>query len=142
MMENLCEIDHKLLVMSGKGGVGKSTVAANLATSLADAGYKTGLMDVDIHGPSIPTLFNLSGQRLMQNKKGIIPIDVSENLKVMSVGFFLENEDQPLIWRGPMKMGLIQQFLRDVSWGELDYLIIDSPPGTGDEPLSVCQLIE
>ncbi len=140
--EKMDKIDNKILVMSGKGGVGKSTVAANLAMSLALQGFEVGLLDVDVHGPSIPTMFNLSDpQQLQQSDKGIEPIQALPNLKVMSIGFFLEHKDQPLIWRGPMKIGLIKQFLKDVNWGHLDYLIIDSPPGTGDEPLSVVQQI-
>lgn len=139
--QRLCGMKHKIAVMSGKGGVGKSTVASNLAVGLAAAGMKTGLLDVDIHGPSIPTLFNLVGHKLMQNREGLIPATVSENLKVMSIAFCLEQPDQALIWRGPMKIGIITQLIRDVDWGELDYLVIDLPPGTGDEPLTLCQLI-
>ncbi len=140
--ERMKTIDNKILVMSGKGGVGKSTVATNLAVALANSGKQVGLLDIDIHGPSIPTMLNLATkQQLMQNDAGIQPIKVTENLKVMSVAFFLEDPDQPLIWRGPMKIGLIKQFLKDVDWGKLDYLIIDSPPGTGDEPLGVVQQI-
>jgi Mrp family chromosome partitioning ATPase len=135
-------IDKKILVMSGKGGVGKSMVATNLAMSLALQGKQVGLLDVDIHGPSIPTMLGLAKkQNLMQSNAGIEPIVTTGNLKVISVSFFLEDPDQPLIWRGPMKIGLIKQFLKDVNWGKLDYLIIDSPPGTGDEPLSVVQQI-
>ncbi len=132
-------IRHKVLVMSGKGGVGKSTVSANLAISLALAGKKVGLLDVDIHGPSIPKMLKLDDAAI-QVKDGVIQPAEKAGLKVMSIGFLLENRDDALIWRGPMKMSVIKQFLKDVDWGELDYLIIDSPPGTGDEPLSVCQL--
>jgi len=140
--ERMDKIGKKILVMSGKGGVGKSTVATNLAMSLAMKGKKVGLLDVDIHGPSIPTMLGLSKkQSLMQSEHGIEPIVAMQNLKVISVSFFLEDPDQPLIWRGPMKIGIIKQFLKDVHWGHLDYLIIDSPPGTGDEPLSVVQQI-
>ena len=136
------KIGKKILVMSGKGGVGKSTVATNLAMSLALEGKKVGLLDVDIHGPSIPTMLGLAKkQNLQQSEDGIEPIVAIENMKVISVSFFLEDPDSPLIWRGPMKIGIIKQFLKDVNWGELDYLIIDSPPGTGDEPLSVVQQI-
>ena len=136
------DIKHKLLVMSGKGGVGKSTVATNLATALSLKGFKVGLMDVDLHGPSIPTMLNITDSRITQETdNGLCPIEVSENLKVMSVAFFLEHNDQPVIWRGPAKIGMIKQFLKDVDWGQLDYLIIDSPPGTGDEPLSIVQLL-
>ena len=137
----LCRIKHKIIVMSGKGGVGKSTVAVNMAVSLALSGKKVGLMDVDIHGPSVPTMLNLEGSPLQSSADGILPVAVGE-LKVMSIGFLLKDSSNAVIWRGPMKMGAIQQFIKDVDWGDLDYLVIDSPPGTGDEPLSVCQLIE
>jgi ATP-binding protein involved in chromosome partitioning len=137
----MCQIGMKLLVMSGKGGVGKSTVAANLATSLAAAGKTVGLLDVDIHGPSIPKLMGLEGQQLVAHGHGIAPIEIGGNLKVMSIGFLLPGPAEAVIWRGPMKFGMIRQFLKDVEWGPLDYLVIDAPPGTGDEPLSVAQLI-
>lgn len=137
----LCKIKYKLMVLSGKGGVGKSTVSVNLASALAMEGYRVGLLDADIHGPSIPTMLGLQHARPAQVKGKIIPVETG-GIKVVSVGFFIESEASPLIWRGPMKMGVIKQFLKDVEWGELDYLIIDLPPGTGDEPLSVCQLIE
>ena len=134
-------IGKKLLVLSGKGGVGKSTVAANLAVALARAGKKVGLLDVDIHGPSIPQLLGLSGRGVGLENDRIAPVEVNENLSVMSIGFLLTGPDQPVIWRGPRKFGVIRQFLADVSWGRLDYLVVDSPPGTGDEPLSVAQLV-
>jgi len=137
------QIKHKLVVMSGKGGVGKSTVAVNLAVSLAKSGKKVGLLDVDIHGPSVPKMLALEDARPISNKdKKLIPIRYSENLSVMSIGFLMEKTNEAVIWRGPLKNGVIKQFLKDVVWGELDYLIIDSPPGTGDEALSVAQLIE
>jgi len=138
---NLRRIKRKIMIMSGKGGVGKSTVAANLATGLTLRGYRVGLLDCDIHGPTIPTIFGLESERPGFNEEGILPIQVLPNLSVMSVGFLLENKDSPIIWRGPAKMGAIKQFLEEVKWGELDFLIIDLPPGTGDEPLSVAQLI-
>ncbi len=137
----LNRIRHKIVVLSGKGGVGKSTVAVNLAVSLAMTGKKVGLLDVDIHGPSVPTMLHLTGERLARKDGKLLPASIGDLIKVMSIGFLLENRDEAVIWRGPMKMGVIQQFLTEVDWGELDYLIIDSPPGTGDEPLSVCQLI-
>lgn len=137
----MCQIGMKLLVMSGKGGVGKSTVAANLATSLALAGKNVGLLDVDIHGPSIPKLLGLEDARLVNHGDGIAPIEIGGALKVMSIGFLLASAADAVIWRGPMKYGVIRQFLKDVDWGPLDYLVIDAPPGTGDEPLSVAQLI-
>lgn len=138
---SLRRIKRKIMIMSGKGGVGKSTVAANLAVGLALRGYRVGLLDCDIHGPTIPTIFGLESERPEVNDEGILPIQVLPNLSLMSVGFLLENKDSPIIWRGPAKMGAIKQFLEGVYWGELDFLIIDLPPGTGDEPLSVAQLI-
>jgi len=140
LTRRMCQIGMKLLVMSGKGGVGKSTVAANLAASLALMGKSVGLLDVDIHGPSIPKLMGLENNRPVMDGHAIVPIEVG-NLKVMSIGFLLESDRDAVIWRGPMKYGVIQQFLKDVEWGPLDYLVIDAPPGTGDEPLSVAQLI-
>ena len=135
-------IGRKILVLSGKGGVGKSTVAANLAVALAAAGGKVGLLDVDLHGPSIPKILGLDGRRLEPNSAGLMePVQVSENLKVVSVGLLLDNAKDAVIWRGPMKYNVIRQFLKDVAWGELDYLVIDSPPGTGDEPLAVAQMV-
>lgn len=135
-------IGRKILVLSGKGGVGKSTVAANLAMSLARAGKRVGLLDVDLHGPSLPMILGLDGRRLGLNAGGgISPIRVSENLSVVSIGLLLESGVDAVIWRGPMKYGVIRQFLKDVDWGSLDYLVIDSPPGTGDEPLAVAQMV-
>jgi len=138
----MSQIQHKIVVLSGKGGVGKSTVAVNLAISLSLAGKRTGLLDIDIHGPSVPTLLNLKGQMAHSAMDAILPIEVGANLKVMSIAFFLASQDDAVIWRGPMKYQMIKQFLKDVEWGELDYLIIDCPPGTGDEPLSIIQLLE
>ena len=141
LQSRLGRIKHKIVVMSGKGGVGKSTVAVNLAVSLMLAGKRVGLMDVDIHGPSIPTMLGLEQEYPKPAGNGaILPIQMGD-MKVMSVGFFLQNHDDAIVWRGPMKNTAITQFLRDVEWGDLDYLIIDSPPGTGDEPLSVIQII-
>ena len=134
-------IRRKLLVLSGKGGVGKSTVAANLAVSLALAGEAVGLLDVDVHGPSIPKLLGLEGEQIGASGEDLLPVHMSENLAVMSIGFLLPSGSEPVIWRGPRKFHLIRQFLTDVAWGNLDYLVVDSPPGTGDEPLSVAQLI-
>ena len=137
----LCRIKHKIVVMSGKGGVGKSTVAVNIAAALMLAGKRVGLMDIDIHGPSIPTMLGLEEQSPLPTADGsILPIQMGD-MKVMSIGFFLRSQDEAVIWRGPMKNTAIAQFLRDVEWGDLDFLIIDSPPGTGDEPLSVVQII-
>lgn len=133
-------IKQKLVVLSGKGGVGKSTVSANLALSLAEKGFSVGLLDADIHGPSIPTLFNLVGRNAVQQNGAIEPLEVGE-LKLMSAGFLLSHPDQALIVRGPMKHKILEQLLAEVNWGPLDYLIVDCPPGTGDELLAICQLI-
>jgi Mrp family chromosome partitioning ATPase len=141
LARKMCQVGYKLLVMSGKGGVGKSTVAANLATALAFSGKSVGLLDVDIHGPSIPRLMGMDKDRVVVHESEIVPIEIGENLKVMSIGFLLTSDADAVIWRGPMKYGVIRQFLKDVAWGPLDYLVIDAPPGTGDEPLSVAQLV-
>ena len=140
LQSRLCRIKNKIVVLSGKGGVGKSTVAVNLAMALALSGNKVGLLDVDIHGPSIPTMMGIEGQKLMGDGQALIPLLVN-GVKVVSLGCLMPDPDAAVIWRGPMKSAVIKQFLQDVAWGDLDYLIIDSPPGTGDEPLSVCQLI-
>jgi ATP-binding protein involved in chromosome partitioning len=141
LARRLCGIKHTLLVLSGKGGVGKSTVAVNLAMGLAMKGKRVGLLDIDIHGPSVPKLLRLEGQRIGGNVEGLVPVLYAPNLSVMSIGFLLRTPDDAVIWRGPMKHGVIKQFLKDVIWGDLDYLVVDSPPGTGDEPLSVTQLL-
>jgi len=140
--ERMKKIKNKLLVLSGKGGVGKSTVAVNLAWALSQKGIKVGILDVDIHGPNVPKMLGIEDARLMSSEKTIEPASVGNNLKVISIAFLLSSSDAPVIWRGPLKMAAIRQFLSDVNWGELDYLVIDAPPGTGDEPLSVCQLIK
>ncbi len=133
--------DKSILVLSGKGGVGKSTVAANLAISLSLQGYATGLLDTDFHGPSIPKLLGMEGTKLTSpDGKKLNPAELG-SLKVISVDFMLSSRTDPVIWRGPMKMNVIKQLFEDVNWGELDYMIVDCPPGTGDEPLSVVQLI-
>jgi ATP-binding protein involved in chromosome partitioning len=137
----LCRIRHKLLVLSGKGGVGKSTVAANLAVSLALAGQRVGLLDIDIHGPSIPGLLGLQGRQISVAGGELVPVRMTDHLAVMSIGFMLSSVKDAVIWRGPLKFNVIRQFLKDVAWGDLDYLVVDSPPGTGDEPLSVAQLV-
>lgn len=139
LANRLGKIKRKILVMSGKGGVGKSTVATNLAVHLMLAGQRVGLLDVDIHGPSIPGMLHLDEARVQGDGESLLPLDYS-SLKVMSLGFLLPNNDDAVIWRGPMKMTIIRQFLQDVAWGDLDCLVVDLPPGTGDEPLSVCQL--
>jgi Mrp family chromosome partitioning ATPase/predicted Fe-Mo cluster-binding NifX family protein len=134
-------VKNKILVLSGKGGVGKSTVAVNLSVALALAGMRVGLLDIDVHGPSIPKLLNLENRKIEAIDSGIVPIGYGDNLKVMSIGFLLQEQNDPVIWRGPMKYNVIKQFLEDVVWGELDFLVVDSPPGTGDEPLSIAQLL-
>lgn len=141
--ERLGHIRNKLLVMSGKGGVGKSSVAVYLAVSLAGKGYRVGLMDVDLHGPSVPRLLGLNGALRPSVHDGkALPARYLPNLEVISIESLLgENKDVATIWRGPLKIGVIRQFISDIDWSDLDFLIIDSPPGTGDEPLTVAQTI-
>ena len=141
LADRLSHIRHKVMVLSGKGGVGKSTVAVNIARALAAAGRRVGLLDVDVHGPSVPRMLGLEGQGVRIEGETIVPVTAA-GLKVISLGFMLPERDAAVIWRGPMKMNVIRQFLADTAWGDLDYLVIDSPPGTGDEPLSVAQLVE
>lgn len=141
LAERVSRIRHKVLVLSGKGGVGKSTVAANLAVFLALNGRRVGLLDVDIHGPSIPKLMGLESHSAHVEDGCMVPAEAATNLRVMSIGFMLKDRDTALIWRGPMKIGVIQQLLRDTEWGDLDFLVVDCPPGTGDEPLSVAQFL-
>jgi Mrp family chromosome partitioning ATPase len=141
LRQRMEKIDHKLLVLSGKGGVGKSTVAANLAIALARAGEQVGLLDVDVHGPSIPRLMGLEGEQVLGDGDSLFPVAGAQGVKVMSIAFLLPSEDSAVIWRGPRKYGLIRQFLLGVDWGALDYLVIDAPPGTGDEPLAVAELV-
>jgi Mrp family chromosome partitioning ATPase/predicted Fe-Mo cluster-binding NifX family protein len=138
---NMAQIKNKILVLSGKGGVGKSTIAVNLAVELSRLGAKVGLLDVDLHGPSIPRMTGLVQQKCFGLEDQIMPLSVSENLKVMSIAFLIPDDTQAVIWRGPMKYAVIQKLLADTVWGELDYLVIDAPPGTGDEPLSAAQLV-
>ena len=140
--QKLSGFKNKLLIMSGKGGVGKSTIAAYLAVGLAKKGFQVGLMDVDLHGPSIPRLLGLKGdiQSSAETRKGI-PINYLPNMQVMSIESLLGDKDTATIWRGPLKIGVIKQFISDIEWRNSDYLIIDSPPGTGDEPLTVAQVI-
>lgn len=129
----------KILVMSGKGGVGKSSIAANLAYWLGSLGKSAGLLDIDIHGPSVPRLLNSTKAMLRKEGDSLVPFSYSDYLKVMSIGFMLENEGQPVIWRGPAKHGMIEQFTKQVKWEGIEYLIVDCPPGTGDEALSIAQ---
>jgi ATP-binding protein involved in chromosome partitioning len=138
---SLKKIKYKLMIMSGKGGVGKSSIAANLAVALSNKGLKTGLLDVDLHGPSIARIMGLSGLLDVVDGKFAEPKVFSENLKVVSMASLMHDENQAIIWRGPAKIGAIRQFISDVNWGSLDCLVIDSPPGTGDEPLTVAQTI-
>ncbi|TMW55417.1 hypothetical protein Poli38472_013308 [Pythium oligandrum] len=140
--QRLANVKHKLLVLSGKGGVGKSTVACQLAFALAGKGYQVGLLDVDITGPSVPRMLGLMGHEVHQSAAGWSPVYVEDNLGVMSIGFMLPNADDAIIWRGPKKSGIIKQFLVDVQWGDLDYLIIDTPPGTSDEHISIVQYMK
>jgi len=140
---SLTRIKNKIMVMSGKGGVGKSSVSVNLAIALSEKGYTVGLMDVDIHGPDIPRMLGLSGMMAASaNQKQLDPMRYSDNLTAVSIESLMANKDDAVIWRGPVKHGAIRQFVGEVAWGDLDYLIIDSPPGTGDEPLTVAQLIK
>ena len=139
--ERLQHIKHKVMVMSGKGGVGKSSVAAYLAMSLARRGRRVGLMDVDLHGPSIPRLLGLQGELATSGPGRMHPVKYLPNLEVISIEVLMGDKDAATIWRGPLKGGVIRQFISDIDWMELDYLIIDSPPGTGDEPLTVAQTI-
>ncbi len=134
------DVKHVVLVLSGKGGVGKSTVSVNLAYALSNHGFKTGLMDLDIHGPSIPKMLGLEEHKLQIMGEKIQPVNVTGTLAVISMAFLLPERSTPVIWRGPMKMAAIQQFLSDVNWGPLDFLVVDLPPGTGDEALSIVQL--
>lgn len=138
---NLKRIKRKIVVMSGKGGVGKSTVSAMLALLLSSKGHKVGLMDVDLHGPSIPNMLKLKSGLTVTGQNEVKPFEYSENLGVVSMGMLMQDQDTAVIWRGPLKISAIRQFISDITWGDLDYLIVDSPPGTGDEPLTVAQNI-
>lgn len=141
LIKKLSRIKHTIVVMSGKGGVGKSTVSVNLAVGLAMRGYEVGILDGDIHGPNIPKMLKIEDVQLDADENGIYPAFVPPHLKVISMALLSSNRDQPIIWRGPMKMGALRKFIEDVYWGDLDYLIVDLPPGTGDEPLTIAQLI-
>jgi ATP-binding protein involved in chromosome partitioning len=134
------DVKHVIMVLSGKGGVGKSTVSVNLAYALSTHGFKVGLLDLDIHGPNIPKMLGIESHRLATVGNKIEPVRVTGNLSVISMAFLLPDTSTPVIWRGPMKMSAIQQFLEDVDWGPLDFLVVDLPPGTGDEALTVVQL--
>ena len=140
--QSLQKIKHKLMVMSGKGGVGKTSVSVNLAIALAEQGAKVGLMDVDIHGPDIPRMLGLQGLMGVSKERRMEPLRFSDNLTAVSMESLMQDKDEAVIWRGPMKHGAIRQFIGEADWGNLDYLVIDAPPGTGDEPLTVAQLIK
>lgn len=140
--QKMMSVKHKILVLSGKGGVGKSTFSAHLSHALAsDDSTEVALLDVDICGPSIPKIMGLEGEQVHQSGSGWSPVYVEDNLAIMSIGFLLSSPDDAVIWRGPKKNGMIKQFLRDVDWGEVDYLIVDTPPGTSDEHLSIVQYL-
>jgi ATP-binding protein involved in chromosome partitioning len=140
IQKKLDDIDHIIIVLSGKGGVGKSTAAVNLTLSLALQGLKAGILDVDIHGPSVPKLLGLTGKKMGMSKDALLPLDYA-NISVVSMGLLLDNDENAVIWRGPMKANMIREFIQHVAWGKLDYLVVDCPPGTGDEPLSIAQLL-
>lgn len=140
--ESLAKIKHKLLVMSGKGGVGKSTISTNAALALSQRGYQVGLLDIDLHGPDIALLLGMRDRSPGENQGTANPVRYSDNLKFMSIEYLMADKDQAIIWRGPLKYKAIKTFLADVRWGELDFLVIDSPPGTGDEPLTIAQTIK
>ena len=134
------DVKHVVLVLSGKGGVGKSTVSVNLAYALSSHGYSVGLLDLDMHGPNIPKMLGIEDHKLATLGNKIVPVKVTGSLAVISMAFLLPDTSTPIIWRGPMKMAAINQFLADVAWGSLDYLVVDLPPGTGDEALTIAQL--
>jgi Mrp family chromosome partitioning ATPase len=142
LQEKLFHIRHKIMVMSGKGGVGKSTVAINLAASLALRGYQVGILDADLHGPDVPRMLGIEGQHLISSGNGVEPVEVFAGFKAVSMALLGQEPDKAIIWRGPLKHSAIKQFLGGVNWGDLDFLFIDLPPGTGDEPLSVSKLIQ
>jgi ATP-binding protein involved in chromosome partitioning len=139
-VDRMANIKHKIIIASGKGGVGKSTVSVNLARALQMKGMRVGILDADITGPDIPKLLGIEEAKLMQGQEGIEPAQ-ADGIKAASMALILSNRDSPIVWRGPMKMAAIKQFIQDVNWGDLDFLLIDLPPGTSDEPLSVVQLI-
>jgi len=140
--ESLKKIKNKFIVLSGKGGVGKTSTSVNLSVALSKKGFKVGIMDVDLHGPDVPRMLGLQGMLDLNENRKLNPMSYSENLKAVSIESLTGNKDDAIIWRGPIKYSAIKQFIGDVEWGELDFLIIDSPPGTGDEPLTIAQTIK
>lgn len=141
LTNSLARIKNKIMVMSGKGGVGKTSTSVNLALALSKKGLKVGIMDVDLHGPDVTRMLGLNGLVDINEEKKLIPFQYSDNLKAISIESFMPGKDDAVIWRGPLKYSAIRQFISDVAWGDLDFLIIDSPPGTGDEPLTIAQLV-
>jgi ATP-binding protein involved in chromosome partitioning len=139
--QSLGKIKNKIIVMSGKGGVGKTSTSVNLSIALASSGYQVGIMDVDLHGPDVPRMLGLNGMPQLAPSHKLSPLRYSDNLSAISIEPFIPGKDDAIIWRGPLKFSAIRQFIGDVEWGELDFLVIDSPPGTGDEPLTVAQMI-
>ncbi len=137
----LDRIKHKIAIMSGKGGVGKTSVTVNLAAAFTAKGLRVGVLDADIHGPNVPKMLGMEGKRATIGPPGIFPVEMEGGIPVMSIAFLLSEDDAPVIWRGPVKMGALRQFVSDVAWGDLDILLVDLPPGTGDEPLTVMQTI-
>jgi len=139
--QSLGRIKNKIIVMSGKGGVGKTSTSVNLSIALANKGYKVGIMDVDLHGPDVPRMLGLTGMLGLSKNQKLEPMHCIENLSAVSIESLTSSKDDAIIWRGPIKFSAIKQFIGDVEWGDLDFLIIDSPPGTGDEPLTIAQTI-
>jgi Mrp family chromosome partitioning ATPase len=142
LSRKLAAIKHKIMILSGKGGVGKSTVAINLGASLAQQGLEIGILDADIHGPNVPKMLGVEARPIVGVEHGIRPVEPFAHLKLISMAFFIGNPDNPVVWRGPLKHSAIQQFVSDVEWGDLDCLIIDLPPGTGDEALSTAHVLK
>lgn len=138
---NLAAIKNRIAIVSGKGGVGKSTVTAGIALALAKNGYSVGVLDADVSGPNMPHLMGVESKKMEASGDGLIPVEAAYGIKVVSIESLIESSDSPVIWRGPIRSSLINQFLSDVLWGELDFLLVDLPPGTGDEPLSIMQTI-
>ncbi len=138
---NMARIKNRIAIVSGKGGVGKSTVTAGIALNLAKKGYKVGVLDADVSGPNMPHLLGVESKHMEGDENGFFPIETAYGIKVVSVEFLIEASDTPIVWRGPMRSSLISQFLADVQWGDLDFLLVDLPPGTGDEPLSIMQTL-